>query len=293
MKPALYKDEVFPQISIRRNLSYSPDAKISAHRFDWYEPTGDTAAFRPLIIWMHGGGFKFGSKRLNSIRLWSKFFAHRGYVCAAIEYRLGKKDFRFHFDHIIRDCYSAVRDCRLAIDYFKTNALEFRIDRNRIILAGNSAGGMLALQTAYASDADMLKLLNDPDFTTASHSIEPGDIAAVINYWGGIFQLDWLKNARVPIVSAHGRLDRIVPFDYRGFPLYGSAAIHRTADSLGIPNRLLTYDCHTHELQKGFNPIFQGRATKRRWREAAQFAADFLYGELFDGNRKDQATHRS
>ena len=306
--PSRYTDEVFRHISIKKDLSYSPDTKISAHQFDWYEPQDDSAALRPLIIWMHGGGFKFGSKHLNSIRLWSKFFAHRGYVCAAINYRLGRKDLSFHFDHIIRDCYEAVRDCRLAIAYFKSQASQLRIDRHRIILAGNSAGGILALQTTYASDSEMLKLLGRPDFETASHSIDPGDVAAVLNFWGGIFQTDWLRNARVPIFSVHGRLDNIVPYDYKGFPLYGSAAIHRTADSLGIPNRLLTYDKYRHELQRGFNPLFQARATKKRWREAAQCAADFLCRELFDdkhgeddndaeddkrnedGNRNDQAT---
>lgn len=285
MKLTRYKDEVFPGLSIRKNLSYAPDIRSRAHQFDWYEPAADTAQLRPLVIWMHGGGFKFGSKRMPRTRLWSKFFARRGYACACINYSLGKKELRFHFDHIIRDCYTAVHDCRWAIAFFKAHAEEFRINSKQIVLAGHSAGGMLALQTAYASDAKMLELLGDANSTQASHSIEPGDVAAVINFWGGIFDIDWLGNARVPIVSVHGRRDKVVPYDYRGFPLYGSSAIHRTADTLGIPNRLLTYDNYSHELQRGFNPLFTGSATKKRWKEAAQFAADFLYEELLSGNR--------
>jgi predicted esterase len=277
-----YKDEVFPDISVGKNLSYSPNAKTAAHRFDWYEPIGDTGTSRrPLIIWMHGGGFKFGSKSLVSIKLWSNYFARRGYVCAAIEYRLGKKDFRFEFDDLVKNCLAAVHDTRIAIAYFKANAARLRIDTNRIILAGNSAGGMMALQTAYSSDAEILKLLGRPDSAQASHAIEPGNIAAIINFWGGIFQPDWLQNARVPIVSVHGRLDNIVPYDYRGFPLYGSAAIHRVADSLGIPNTLKTYDQLSHELQRRFNPVIASKLTQKRWLEAAHFAADFLYEELF------------
>ncbi len=284
--PTRYKDEVFTDFSVGKNLSYSPSAKTSAHRFDWYEPIGDTGAFsRPLIIWMHGGGFKFGSKSMESVRLWCGFLSRRGYVCAAIDYKLGKKDFRFDFDGLVRNCYAAVRDTRVAIAYFKANAARFRIDTSRIILAGNSAGGMMALQTVYSSDAELLKLVGNPDSAKASHAIEPGDIAAVINFWGGIFELGWLKNARVPIVSVHGLQDNIVPYDHRGFPLYGSGAIHRTADSLGIPNRLKTYDEYSHELQKRFNPVIASKLTKRRWLEAAQFAADFLYEELFAGNR--------
>jgi predicted esterase len=283
MKSAVrYKDDVFPDISVGKNLSYSSKAKTSLHRFDWYEPIGDTgASSRPIIIWMHGGGFKFGSKNMLSTRLWCSFFARRGYVCAAINYRLGKKDLRFDFDDLVRNCQAAVRDTRLAIAYFKANAARLRIDTSRIILAGNSAGGMMALQTAYSSDAELEKLVGDPDSARASHAIEPDDIAAVINFWGGIFQPSWLRNARVPIVSVHGRLDNIVPYDHRGFSLYGSAAIHRTADSLHIPNRLKTYDELSHELQKRFNPVIASKLTQRRWLEAAQFAADFLYEELF------------
>ncbi|HET6254195.1 MAG TPA: alpha/beta hydrolase [Puia sp.] len=280
--PTRYKDDVFPDISIGKNLSYSSNPRTSIHRFDWYEPIGDTGvSSRPLIIWMHGGGFKFGSKNMQSVKLWCSFFARRGYVCAAIDYKLGKKDFRFDFDDLVRNCYAAVRDTRLAIAWFKKNAARLRIDTSRIILAGNSAGGMMALQTAYASDAELLKLIGNPDSTKASHMVEPGDVAAVVNFWGGIFQPGWLHNARVPIVSVHGRLDNIVPYEQRGFPLYGSGSIHRIADSLHIPNRLKTYDDYSHELQKRFNPVIASKMTQKRWIEAAQFAADFLYDELF------------
>lgn len=281
-----YKDAVFPDISIGKNLSYSPKARTSSHRFDWYEPIGDAGAVaRPLLIWMHGGGFKLGSKRMQSVKLWCSFFARRGYVCAAIDYTLGRKDFRFGFDNLVKDCYAAVRDTRMAIAWLKENAAQLRIDTSRIILAGNSAGGMMALHTAYSSDAALLQLIGDPDAARASHAIEPGDIAAVVNFWGGIFQLDWLKNARVPIVSVHGRLDNLVPYEQRWFPLYGSGAIHRVADSLYIPNRLKTYDEYSHELQRRFNPVIASKLTRRRWLEAAQFAADFLYEELFALNR--------
>ena len=143
-------------------------------------------------------------------------FRRLGYVCAAIDYRLGKKNFRFDFDGIVRNCYSAVQDTRLAIAYFKANAARLRIDSTRIILGGNSAGGMMALQTGLCQRRGVVEINRQPGFRGATHTIEPGDIAAIINFWGGIFQPDWLRNARVPIVSVHGRLDNIVPYDHIG-----------------------------------------------------------------------------
>jgi dienelactone hydrolase len=297
--PTLYKDEVFPAVTVQKDLSYFTDPNGSdPHRgkkgrtnlFDWYEPKGDSAALRPLIIWMHGGGFKFGSKEEVAIRLWSTGFARRGYVCAAINYRLGKKFERFDFDGLVRGCHAAIQDARLAIAYFRQNAGRLRIDTNRIVLAGNSAGGIMALQIAFSNDTELMQLIGSPgigrpDSGLGGRAPEPGHIAAVVNFWGGIFQTSWLKTVRVPIVSVHGKKDRIVPIDQKGFPLYGSLAIHRAADSLFIPNRLKIYDDYAHQLQRHFFPLFAGRGVKGRWEEAGQFAADFLYETLFTVSR--------
>src|ERR1700753_2236770 len=95
-QPVKYKDIVSPVIHIQRDLSYGAAGKRST-LFDLYEPRHDSTPLRPLIIWMHGGRFKFGSKEATGIQLWCTDFARRGYVCAAINYRLGKKDLRFTF----------------------------------------------------------------------------------------------------------------------------------------------------------------------------------------------------
>lgn len=63
--------------------------------------------------------------------------------------------------------------------------------------------------------------------------------------------------------------------------MYGSMAIHRTADSLHIPNQVKIYDNYAHELQKHFNPLFAGPGAKKRWAEAGAFAAAFLYDQLY------------
>ncbi len=219
---------------------------------------------------MHGGGFTFGSKDQAGIKLWSKTFAERGYVAVAINYQLGRKSLSFSYTELVRNCYAAVQDLRRAIIFFKTNYARFRIDTSRIVLAGNSAGGIMALQAVYGD-------------SPAIWGAGVGSIAAIVNFWGGIFDSESLKQARVPIVSVHGKKDRIVAYDHKGYPLYGSYAIHKKADSLGIPNSLKLYDDYAHELQKHFNPLFAGAGTRRRWLEAGQFAADFLYGQLFGG----------
>src|ERR1700744_583669 len=240
-----YKDFVLPTITVEKNPSYMPGQEGRSGLFDLYQPKGDTTSLRPLIIWMHGGGFTFGSKDQEGIKLWSRTFAERGYVAAAINYRLGRKSLNFSYTGLVSNCYAAVQDLRQAITFFKANSARYRIDTNRIVLAGNSAGGIMALQAVYGNDAAM-------------GGAGIGGIAAIVNFWGGIFNPDWLERARVPIVSVHGKKDRIVAYDHKGYPLYGSYAIHKKADSLGIPNGLKLYDDYAHELKKHFTPLFAG-----------------------------------
>jgi len=277
-----YKDLVFSSYTVEKGLTYSEH-----QRFDLYQPKGDSNTRRPLMIWIHGGGFKFGSRRAAGIRLWCKTFARRGYVCAAIDYRLGKKNLSFNFTDLVANCLTAVRDVRHAVAYFKAGAAAWNIDTTRIILAGNSAGGILALQAVYSNDAELQKLPPTKEAATPgwdaralSGNVNTMGIAAIVNYWGGIFDTLWLRQARVPIVSVHGDRDKIVPYDHKDYPLFGSLPIHRVADALGIPNALKTYHGYSHELQKHFLPLIAGHGTKKRWRDAAEFTADFLYTVL-------------
>lgn len=205
--PVKCKDFVFEKVQVQKDLQYATGPGNTRYsRFDFYEAAGDSSAGRPLIIWLHGGGFKFGNKKSGGLPLWSKTFARRGYVCASINYRLSKRHPLKNFADLVQGCADAVEDVHKAIRFFKQHCSQFRIDTNRIIVGGNSAGGMIALQAVYSSAAELAQLAHMGDSTSAAaHRHNPEHIAAVINYWGAIFDLQWLQNARVPIVSVHGK----------------------------------------------------------------------------------------
>ncbi len=280
-----YKDHVFPNVDIREDMTYRlntlPGDK-KAYLFDFYEPKGDNSSARPLIIWMHGGGFKYGSKNANGVKIWSKDFAQRGYVCASINYRLSKNNPVFHFDELQKSVYYAVQDVKTAVSYFKLHHAEYRIDTNKIILAGNSAGGIIALQAAYSSNAELSRRTGVVDSTALLKPDDKAKIAGIINFWGGILDIRWLKNAHVLIVSAYGAHDQILNPIQVDTGMYGSVTIHHKADDLHIKNSVKVFEGFGHELQRHFNPIFDaGKPTQKRWLEAAQFAADFYYDVLF------------
>lgn len=280
-----YKDYVFTDIDFKENLSYYPAAKPGdkkSYLFDLYQPKGDNSTARPLIIWMHGGGFKYGSKADEGIRIWSRDFVQRGYLCAAINYRLSKNNPVFHFDELQKSCYYAVQDVKTAIAYFKLHYAEYRIDTNKIILAGNSAGGIIALQAAYSSNAELSRRTGVADLTALLKPDDKAKVAGIINFWGGILDIRWLKNARIPIVSAYGSHDRILNPAQADTGMYGSIAIHRKADELHIKNSIKVFEGFGHELQRHFNPLFDaGKPSQKRWLEAARFAAGFYYEILF------------
>jgi acetyl esterase/lipase len=282
--PVRYRTAVFSDVTRKKNIFYGEDssAKRKSHLLDIYEPAGDTLHNRPVIVLMHGGGFKFGSKNTSRMRIWGKHFAKKGYVCAAINYRLSSKNPLRNFEDLAESCQDASDDAISAVKYLKAHVNDLNIDSSRVILAGHSAGGMIALQNVYGSKPELNRLIKKDVSETSDSKHNPAGIVAIINFWGAIYDTAWLANARVPVVSVHGSKDRVVPYDFKiDNPLFGSAAIHRNADRLRIPNALKTFPGMGHELQKHFIPVYAGPVARKRWRSAADFAADFLYDQLF------------
>ncbi len=284
-----FKDILFPTVAVTKNITYNAviadTIKSKYYLLDLYQPENDTSISRPLIIWIHGGGFKFGKKSSRGIPLWSRQFAQRGYVCAAVNYRLSRKPTLSNREVLMSACFDAVEDIEKAVDFFKRNHALYRIDTNRIILGGNSAGGMVSLQAVYG-DVRLLHAATNNNATPSDIIFNSQRIAAVINFWGGIFDSSWLKNANIPIVSVLGNKDRLVPPDNPETGICGGIIIHRYADVLRIPNSLKIYTGYAHELQKHFNPLWAGKSARKRWEEAGNIAADFLFQELMEGSEK-------
>ena len=269
-------------VTVQKDLVYSNngDVRLKYRQFDLYQPTNDSSLKRPLLIWMHGGGFKYGTKNAKEIKIWGRQFAQHGYVVAAINYRLSKKHPVSKFPDLVSACYDAVDDVQMAVNYFKSNADKFNIDTSKIILGGNSAGAVIALQAIYSNRADLENVIDSNKVIANTGKYNALNIAAVINFWGALLDKDWLNRAQVPIVSVCGLKDKLIPVDTKGVAFFGSVAIHKKADALHIPNAIKVYDGFGHELQKHFNPFFRSRATEQRWKEAADFAIEFLYDEV-------------
>lgn len=116
-------------VTLHANVVYtqSGDRKLLA---DIAVPKGGDSA-KPCIVVVHGGGWLNGYK--SKFRALTLALAARGYVTAAIEYRLG---YEAKFPAGIQDCNAALR-------FLRANAAKYGIDPDRIGAVGGSAGGHL------------------------------------------------------------------------------------------------------------------------------------------------------
>ncbi|WP_169749160.1 alpha/beta hydrolase [Flavihumibacter petaseus] len=262
---AVAGDTTFSKLSVTKQLEYyeaGKDEKQKFYRYDWYEGKGDQRSKRPLLINLHGGGFKIGNKSGASTPFFSRTYARAGFVTASINYRKSRKR-PLKFEKDLREaCFDATEDLDKAIRYFKAHADELRIDTNRIFLAGNSAGAMVALQYVF------------------SNHIPAQPVRAIANCWGAIFDTLWIERSSVPIVSVYGTRDRVVPPDVSGEAIFGSASIHREANRIQLINSVLPFERCGHELHRHFNPLFAGFGAKKRWKQAGAFICDFLKAQL-------------
>lgn len=112
-----------------RNIVYaSPAGKNQL--LDIYRPAKQTGLL-PVVIWIHGGAFRTGSKEQASSVTW--LTAH-GYAVVSINYRLSQ-DALFP---------AQIQDCQAAVQWVRAHAAEYGFHPDRIGAWGPSAGGHLA-----------------------------------------------------------------------------------------------------------------------------------------------------
>ena len=101
------------------------------------------------VVLIHGGGYVRGTRNLEPA--WARFFNRRGYVVFDVDYRLATASY-FTWD-------KAAPDIATAIVWIGNHAAQYHVDMSRLILAGSSAGGGPALQTAYGINDGTVKVL--------------------------------------------------------------------------------------------------------------------------------------
>ena len=114
-------------------------------------PDSDTREKRPVVVYMHGGAFVGGDKQIPGIIETAKRLTQRGYAVVSINYRLTGEYWRAAENYVpLKYAYDAMEDMRAAIRFVRSKAEEYNLDTDMVIAAGDSAGGITSLNTAYA-----------------------------------------------------------------------------------------------------------------------------------------------
>jgi acetyl esterase len=119
------------------NVSYGPHER---NVMDLWLAKSEKAT--PVIVFIHGGGFRNGSKDGYGKSYLIKEALERGVSCAAINYR-------FLYDAPVQDI---LKDCARAVQFLRFKSKEWNLDKSRVGAIGGSAGAGTSLWLATRDD---------------------------------------------------------------------------------------------------------------------------------------------
>jgi acetyl esterase/lipase len=214
--PLRYRDDLPGKtVQVTSNVVYSSEQDGTANELllDVYRPTPDDVTKRPLVIFIHGGGFWTGTKNAANMVTLARAYAQKGFVTASIDYRLLGPDSGNcgHSPDTAEQCviaaFAAQHDAQAAVRYLRANAATFGIDPARIAVSGGSAGAETALLVAI--DDEDVGSSGTPGVSSAVGAAFPIS-GATPPQFRGIFRYR-LDRTDAPVYFFYGDSDQVVP----------------------------------------------------------------------------------
>ncbi len=304
-----YLDDVFNRVDIVKSsdvvfgqnyyfLAYPPapagssssNPQIGDLQMDVYTPpVSDTAQNRPLVVLCHTGsflprffnGYPVGRKDDSTIVEVAHRFAMKGYVVAAINYRLGWNPLAAtqveRTEQILNAVYRAIHDAKTAVRFFNKDAATtdtYKIDPDRVFMFGQGSGGFVSLAYHFLdkqSETALPKFLNGVGSSVIDTNLVGfvdgiggavnvynhagySDKVCMVGNWGGAMgDISWMDNywPAVPVASLHCRKDLYTNIDSGNVIVpstgdvvvfvHGSRTVIKRAVSMGINDILVNH----------------------------------------------------
>jgi acetyl esterase/lipase len=175
----------------------------------------------PVIMQIYGGSWQRGDP--TSHEWFSRYFAQRGYVVVAIDYR--------HAPEWIWP--EQIVDVRTALYWIQNDSPKFQADPSRIVVVGRSAGAQLAMRLAYQEG--------------------PSAIRGVVNYYGPVDLAEgWRSPPRPDPANVRGILETFIGGTPRQKPEHYRHASPLTWVSKASAPTLSFYGSRDHFVEARF-----------------------------------------
>lgn len=193
---------------------------------DVYAPDADTTN-RPMLVFIHGGGFTGGTKTKPEIVAMGEYYASRGFVFASVDYRTTEELGRLTepsrtavidfyegivpaewltpgFDAVEEGLidvdelqqsiamYAAQRDAKAAVRWMVANADAYGANPDYLTVGGASAGAITATTlgiTDVDDFRDEISASDDPTISTTNLDVGY-EVRSIVSFWGSTNKLD-------------------------------------------------------------------------------------------------------
>ena len=284
-----YEDIVYASGLAHTQSSKEPSAVPL--KLDVYCPDSNSTE-RPVLMFIHGGGFTGGIKHKPEIVEMANYYASRGWVYVSIDYRtteelgviddMTQQEIIDYYDGIAPQewiehtfdgvestkqiqqsvaMYAAQRDSKAALRWIVANADTYSIDVDEIAVGGASAGSITTIALGISNESDFrdeISIYEDPTLATTNLN-ETYDVKSMVYFWG--------SNVKVELYNTVYEVDRYDDEDPELFmahgdgndpvtPYEGALDLQEIYDSLGIHSELVTLEGHGHGA---WNAVVDGK----------------------------------
>ena len=238
------------QYQVVANVTYLTatgyEAKLDVYR------RRDITTPQPTLVFYHGGGWIGGTKEAATMSLMP--WIEMGWNVVNVEYRMAR----------VAPAPAGVEDALCALRFVVAQAKTYGVDTNRIVVAGESAGGHLALAAGMIpASAGFTNICAAGGFSGSENAVPK--VAAIINWYGitdlndmlagpnarsyavqwiggsanrdavakSVSPLTYVRSGLPPILSIQGDADPIVPYSQ-------NVRLRDALTKAGVPNELFT-----------------------------------------------------
>ena len=152
-------------VEVVKNVDYVGDGN-PRQMLDIYRPKARGDEPLPVVCWIHGGGWRQGSK--DRARRLEELVATGKYAGVSVGYRLTQE----------ATWPAQIHDCKAAIRWLKANAGEYGFDASRVAVWGASAGGHLVAMLGVSEGDPKL------EGKLGEHLAETSGVRCVVNFFG-------------------------------------------------------------------------------------------------------------